>query len=205
MPLMEARPDALAHVYAQSLFELAESHGGAEQTETVLGELEDILELARNDATFGEFLSSRALSTSARDASLTKILEGRAHELTIKFVRVLNRKNRLAHLPSIVAALDELVQAKFGRVEVDVYTAAPIGADELALVKQRLGDKLGKEIIAHPYVDESMIGGIKVRVGDQLIDGSVATRLARLREQLNTSGRTRVRGEASSMLEQSEG
>ena len=59
MPLTDARPDALATIYAKSLYELADEQGGQTAVENTLGELEDILEIARGDAQFSEFLSSR--------------------------------------------------------------------------------------------------------------------------------------------------
>ena len=120
MPLMERQPDALARVYAESLFELAEARGGREALEETLDELEDILELAREDARFSEFLASRALGVESRGRSLKRILQGRCTDLTLRFILLLNEKERMGHLPPIVAAFDEKVQEAFGRVEVDV-------------------------------------------------------------------------------------
>ncbi|MGE4198958.1 MAG: FoF1 ATP synthase subunit delta, partial [Phycisphaerales bacterium] len=132
MPLIEAAPDALARVYARSLFEMARDSGGGQATiESTLGELEDILEVARTNPRFGEFLSSRILPVDKREASLRAILSGRASDLVMRFILTLNRKGRLSRLAPIVAAYDELVQESFGRVEVDVYTASPISPDEL--------------------------------------------------------------------------
>src|SRR5947207_1106278 len=177
MPLTDTPPDALARVYAQSLFELAREQGGQGAIESTLGELEDIMDLARADASFSEFLSSRILPAADRAESLKKIFKGRASDLTLHFLQVLNEKGRLGHLPAVAAAYDQIVQNAFGRVEVDVYTAAPISGEELNLIRDRLKRALGKEPIVHPYTDHSMIGGLKLQIGDQLIDASVATSL----------------------------
>jgi F-type H+-transporting ATPase subunit delta len=126
---------------------------------------------------------------------------GGFRDLTADFLLVLNGKGRLAHLPAIAAAFDALVQEHFGRVEVDVYTAGPIRADELRAIKERFGRVIGKEAIIHPYTDGSMLGGVKIRIGDHLIDGSVATQLRRMREQLSTSGSARLRARAQDLLE----
>src|SRR5258705_7701883 len=104
MPLIESAPDALARVYAQSLFDLAMAAGGQAHLEEIQGELEDILELARSDARFNEFLASRILPADSRGASLVKIFKGRVSDLTLNFLRILNHKERLPHLPSIVAS-----------------------------------------------------------------------------------------------------
>lgn len=200
MPLIESEPDAVAQTYARSLFELAESEGGQERTEDILGELEDILEIARSDASFGEFISSRIVSAEAREGTLRTILDGRASDLTLRFMLVLNRKRRLGALSGVVAAYDAIVQERFGRIEVDVFTPAPADADQLGSIKERLGSLLGKEIVLHPYTDEKMIGGIKLRIGDQLIDGSVETQIRRLRDRFAAGGRDQIRAGAERFL-----
>lgn len=201
MPLIEAQPDALAETYARSLFELVEAKGGQTKIEETLGELEDILELARSDAAFSEFLSSLALAVGDRTKSLKNILGGRVEELTLNFLLILNEKGRLSHLPAIVAAFDSIVQHQFGRIEVDVFTAEPINADELRSIKERLQSSLGKEAIVHPYTDGSMIGGVKLRIGDKLIDASIATQLRKLRDRLNDHGGSEIRARAENAID----
>jgi len=202
MPLTESQPDALARVYASSLFELTD---GANQAEEILGELEDILEVARHDRTFGEFLASRVIDSKRRDASLVSIFEGRCSTLTLKFLRLVNEKGRLAHLPAIVAAFDQLVQESYGRVEVDVFTAAPMDASAVADVKARLSAAIGKDAIVHPYTDASMIGGIKLRMGDRLIDGSVRSQLRQIKDRLTREGASNMRANMGRILEDSSG
>lgn len=192
MPLIEAAPDALAKVYAKGLFEAAEKQAG--RAEGVLGELEDILELARANDDFSEVLASRLIDADKRDAALVRLFEGRVSAHTLSFLRLLNRKGRLGHLAPITGALDAIVQERFGRVEVDVFTAAPIAQAEMASIRARLTDALGKEVVLHPYTDSSMIGGIKLRMGDQLIDASVRADLSRLRDRLlGQTGTVRAR------------
>ena len=147
MPLIESQPDALANVYARSLLELAEEQGGQERIESVLGQLEDLLEMARADKTFGEFLASRVLTTVGRAASLRRILDGRVDDLVLRFLLVLNEKGRLGHIAAIVAAYDaqhntQLVQSlKTERTGIlGEYTAidpskrAALAGDEKAAV-----------------------------------------------------------------------
>ncbi|MBL9031687.1 MAG: ATP synthase F1 subunit delta [Phycisphaerae bacterium] len=201
MPLTESQPDALAHVYARSLLELAEAAGGRAAVESCVAELEAVLEAARADARFSEFLASRVLPREHRARSLERIFKGRASDLTLRFLLILNGKGRLSHLPAIVAALDAITQEKYGRVEVDVYTAAPVSADELRLIRERLQAVLGKEPIVHPYTDGSMLGGIKFQIGDRLVDGSLATQLRRLRESLGSVGAAAVRAKFDRIIQ----
>jgi F-type H+-transporting ATPase subunit delta len=201
MPLIDAQPSALANVYAKSLFELAQDQGGQPNAESVLGELEDIIELARNDRAFSELLASRLIDSGKRDASIERMFANKVSPLTLNFMRQLNRKGRLANLAQIATAMDSLVQDQFGRIEVDVFTATPIGAGELESVRNQLSSSLGKDVIMHPYTDSTMLGGIKLRMGDQLIDASIQAQLRKMRDGLLDSGSAQVRGRSDEMLD----
>jgi len=203
MPITEAAPDAIARVYAQSLFDLAKAQGGQAVIEDTLGELEDFLEVARANPSIAEFLSSRILPSKKRGKSLESILKGRTSDLTRRFLLVLNDKGRLSHIAQIAAAYDALVQESFGRVEVDVYTASPISPDELNLIRDRLRTALGKEAIVHPYTDGNMIGGLKLQIGDQLIDGSIATQLRRIRDRFTVEGSAKARAISDRIIDSS--
>jgi len=201
MPLSQTKPDALANIYAKSLYAEAFAAGGRERVEAVQGQFEDLLEMTRTDKTFNEFLASRVIPTTEREGALKKILGGRIDELLLRFVLVVNRKDRLGHIVPIAAAYDQVVQQQFGRVEVDVVTASAIEAQQLASVKSRLGEALGKEVVVHSYTDPTMIGGVKFRIGDQLIDASVQTTLRKIRDQLSTQGDAVVRGKINRIIE----
>ncbi len=201
MPLTHSEPDALSRVYAAALFDLALAQGGQATIEHTLAELEELLDLARSEPAFGEFLASRILAADARGRSLERILTGRVSDLTRNFLLTLNAKGRLGSLPGIVAAFDEKVQEVFGRVEVDVYTASPISPEDLAAIRERLRATLGKDPIVHPYTDRAMIGGLKLQIGDQLIDASIATRLRKMRDRLNEEGMAKLRARADRMID----
>ncbi|TVQ61680.1 MAG: ATP synthase F1 subunit delta [Phycisphaerales bacterium] len=201
MPLTEGPADAVANTYAKALFELAQTAGGRDQAENVLGQLEDILELARQNARFGEFLSSRLIPTERRAPALEAILKGRVDDLTYRFLQILNAKGRLGHLGPITTAFDGLVQHAFGRIEVDVTTAQPISPEMLEEIRARLADQLGKDPILHPYTDPAILGGVRLRIGDQLVDATLASRLRQLKNKLDSDGMSRVRAKAASLIE----
>jgi F-type H+-transporting ATPase subunit delta len=200
MPLVESQPDALARTYAASLYELSEARAGKAGVEECLGELEEILELARGNPKFSEFMSSRSVAAEARGRSLDKIFRGVVSDTTVKFLQLLNTKGRLAHLPAIVQAFDNIVQSKLGRVEVDAFTAEPMSSDDLVRLREHLQRSLSREVVIHTYTEPSMIGGIKLKIGDQLVDASVATRLRRMRDQLDGQGLSRLRTKFDSIM-----
>ena len=190
---MAIHTDAIAQVYAKSLYELADDAGGREKIVELAEELDQICELARGDRTFREFLASPIINTKARGEAIRRIFHGRVTDLALRFLLVLNNKARLRRLESISAAFDQLVHDALGRVEVDIYTPGPLGPEQLDTIKQRIQRALGKDPVLYSYTDAAMIGGMRLRIGDQLIDGSVASRLRRLRQHLLTSGGSAVR------------
>jgi F-type H+-transporting ATPase subunit delta len=190
---MPAQIDALAAVYARSLFELAEKAGGQAKISEVAQELEEICELLRSDRKIREFFNSPILDREARTQSIRRIFSNRITDLTLRFLLVLNTKGRLKHLESITAAFDRFVQEAYGRVEVDVYTVAPLAQDQMSSLRERIRSAIGREPVLHPYTDVTMLGGLKLRIGDQLIDGSVANKLRRMKRDILTDGSTRLR------------
>jgi F-type H+-transporting ATPase subunit delta len=202
MPLTEHKPDAVSQNYARALFDMAQAKGGNQAVETIQGELEDVLELARQDKNFSEFLASRVIASKRRRPALEKMFRGNIHDLLLNFILLLNDRERLAELPAIAASLDHLVQTAFGRVEVDIFTAEPVSPDALRTIGERLGQIMGKQVIAHGYVDSSLIGGVKFQIGDQLIDASVATRLRRMRDKLATDGSAALKARFDAIIDE---
>ena len=189
---MPTKTNALAAVYARSLFELAKQAGGQDKINEVVGELEQIQELLAENREFREFFSSPIVDRDKRSKSITRMFENRITDLTLRFLLVLNQRGRLNEFPAIAAAFDHQVQEAFGRVEVDVYTAAPVSKDQLESLSKRIKDAIGREPVLHPYTEAGMLGGLKLRIGDQLIDGSVASKLRRMkRDLLSSTGQLR--------------
>ena len=193
--------DAVARVYAQSLLELADAAGGDEKIVEIGGDLSVIAEMIRDDAEGAEFLRSPIVDSEKRAESLRRIFEGRVSDLVLRFMLVLNGKGRLGEFGSMASGYDQLVNERMGRVEVDVMTVdGSLDPDQLALLGEKVRAKLGQEPVFHQYADESLIGGLVLRVGDQLIDGSVRGQLRRMREELLASGSSRVRAGADDFL-----
>ena len=197
MPLFESQPEAVDKVYAKSLFELAEAEGGRARLEELSAELDEFVELARAEPSLSEFLASRILGIEDRAKSLNTMFEGRISDLLLKFLQVLNRKERLNRGLSIVAAFDEMIQERFGRIEVNVFTREPISADQVASIKARLEAATGREPAIYPYTVPNMIGGVKMQIGDRLFDDSIQTSLRNMTEIIKDQGATNIRTESS--------
>jgi F-type H+-transporting ATPase subunit delta len=167
--------------YATSLLELAEEKNEASPVGEELNQLGEILE---QNPTFGIFLADPSISQAERAKVLGEVFGGKVSPLLWNFLGVLNLKNRLSLLPQIVTAYQDLLDDKYGKIEVDVTTAHPLSAEDLEEVRQRVSGALKRDAVIHQYVDESIIGGMLLRVADQLIDASVKSKLEAIKRKL---------------------
>ena len=198
---MPTQIDSLAQVYARSLYELAETAGGQDKIVEIGDELEQICEVARKDQSFREFLRSPIVDRKARSAAISSIFSNNVTDLTLRFLLVLNGKGRLGHLESIAAAFDQLLQESFGRVEVDVFTPTELDEVQIESIRGRVKEAIGKEPVIYPYTDPAMLGGIRLRIGDQLIDASVSSQLRRMKDQLLEGGHDSLRQRLGQILD----
>ena len=186
--------DEIASVYAKSLLEVCDKSGGNAVAESCASELRELAELVRADRRFAEFLKTPILGEAARLASLDKIIKGKVSDLVYRFVMVLANHGRAGRLADIADAFDAIMQDRLGRIEVDMFTVdGKASEDVIATVKARVRDAFAKDAVLHQYSDPNMIGGVKLRIGDQLIDGSVATQLRNMRETVASRGTGTIR------------
>ncbi|MFO0827187.1 MAG: ATP synthase F1 subunit delta [Phycisphaerales bacterium] len=197
---MKQQITEVSRVYAESLFELAVKEGGMERAQEIGAELSAIAELVRGDRKFAEFMRTPVIDRATREKSLERMLSGKVSPLLLRFLLVVNRKGRSGEISDIEQAYDSLLQEKLGKVEVDVWTAGPIGPDQLRAIQTRVQQALGKETVMHAYSDPSLIGGIKLRIGDRLIDGSVAAKLRAMRSHLAGASGSEVRSQFQKFL-----
>ncbi|MDW8263438.1 MAG: ATP synthase F1 subunit delta [Phycisphaerales bacterium] len=175
-------PHAVA--YARALLELANSKGQAEQ---IGAELNDIRQILLENKAFAAYLRDPAVGNDQRTAAIKRIFGGRVNGLILNTLGVMASKGRIGELGAMCDAYDDLLDQQLGKVEVDVTVARRLTPEELEHVRQRVSEALGRQAVIHQYVDESIIGGIIIRVQDQLIDGSVRKQLETLKKRMLAS------------------
>jgi len=197
-----ATNDKIAAVYANALLELTQKQGGNARAQEVGEEFRQLAEVIKEDKSFRSLLASPTVERGARSAALARILKGNVSDVLMRFIMVVDRKGRLNHLVEMEEAYDELLQGLFGKTEVDVFTVdgQPLEKTTETSLRERLRTATGREAVFHYAVDASMIGGIKLRIEDQLVDGSVATRLRRLRESIIQGGGATIRGKTERFI-----
>lgn len=172
--------ESVARRYARAVLELARERG--EPLETWLDELRSV-ERALSDPAISSVLASPQLTFEQKREIVDQGI-GQLDELRRNLVYMLIEGGRVEAIGALVRELQRLLHEQNGIAEATITTAVPLSDSDAADVAVRVGQMLGKRVIAERTVDPSIIGGIVIRVGDTLINGSVAGRLAALREQL---------------------
>lgn len=176
----------LAGIYAQALLDAAARKGDLDES---LLELRSLCDLIPGSANPFQSLVDNPLAT--RDVIkgvIDRSFGGRSSESVLHFLHVLNDHERLALLIPIIRTFERLVDQRKGRVAVHVRTATDLDHGARSSLEQTLRDALGKEPVLHCSVDPELIGGMIVRVGDRVWDGSLSWQIRRLQDQLMERG-----------------
>jgi F-type H+-transporting ATPase subunit delta len=180
--VLDAGSQRIAHVYAEALLAAAARQN---QTEQVLDELSSLIDdLFRADPQFEAFLASGAISRKAKAEVIHRTFDGRASDAFRNFLLVLNDHQRLEVLRGIRDAAREMFDERAGRMRVFVTSAVPLPDDQRERLRQELRSKYHKEPVLTTRVDPTLLGGLVVRVGDWLFDGSVRARIQDIEKQL---------------------
>lgn len=181
---------AIDRTYAAALLQMAEAEGKLDE---VADEVNQLAQLLRDNVSLHELLACRTLTVHEMQSVLERLFAGRISDLVYRFLQVVNRKSRLGELASFLEAFNVLLDRKRGIVEVDLFTATQLDRPAVDRIAGELGRKLNKQVVIHQSVDSSLIGGLKLRIGDQLIDASVASQLSQLKQKLIEQGREKAR------------
>jgi F-type H+-transporting ATPase subunit delta len=175
----------VARNYAEALFQAAQAQGGTEIER--YGRLMDAVAGAvQADEHIAAALESPRVAKSAKAAFLARALDDAAAPELVRFLQAVVRRGRQGLLGEIAQQYQELVDLKLNRVHAGVtLSEAPDPRLEQEIVR-RLADALGKEVRAHFRADRGILGGVIVRVGDRIFDGSLRRRLAALRRRMLT-------------------
>jgi F-type H+-transporting ATPase subunit delta len=175
-----AEPSTVARPYAEAAFRLADDAGALAQWSEMLAALAAVSADERVDRAVGD----PNLSEAQVAGLFISILAGRLNGEAENFVRVLAHNNRLELLPQIRVQFEGLKNEREGVVEADVQSAFELSEAQLADLVQRLEKKTGRKVRARVNIDRELIGGIKVVLGDKVIDGSARAQLGALEAAL---------------------
>lgn len=169
---------AAARRYAQAAFDLARERGEVSRWRSDLADIATLLV----DSQLAPILADPKIPLEQRFAALERVLE--VSPLALNLAKLLVQKGRSLDARAVAEAFNRLADEFEGIAHAQVTTAVPLSEERLQEIARRIGEQLGKQVVATNRVDPSIIGGAVIRVGDRLIDGSIRTRLKALRREL---------------------
>ncbi|MCC5830172.1 MAG: ATP synthase F1 subunit delta [Phycisphaeraceae bacterium] len=197
--MIKRRVQTIDHTYARALLETATAHGEVESVEADFKTVTDALEAHQE---LGIFLASPRIPTERKTESIKRMFGEAIGTIMLHFLLVLNQRNRLDRLRSLHDAWRILRDHRDGRVHGAVTTAQEMAEGDLDRIKQVLGRWMGRELSLEQKVEPALIGGIKLRLEDDLLDGSVQAQLRLARRNLLDRGRSEARAMARQIQEQ---
>lgn len=175
------RDETVARSYAATLFTLAERHEGLEAYGTGI---ETVARLLAEDRKFRLFLETPRIADADRKAVVRRVFGDVLPRELVNFVLITIDKRRQRLLQDIAREFQAMVDEHEGRTHVEVTVARPVDDATREMLAARLSRLLSKQVVPHMRVRPEILGGVVVRTGDTIYDGSVRRRLDGMRRQL---------------------
>lgn len=169
--------------YANGILELAKAEGELERVES---ELFTIAQALDGSPELRSTLTDPQLPMEKKQALVDDLIGGRASSLSVDLVQLIVSQGRASELSDIARAVVEAAAASRDKAVAEVRSAVPLDEETIERLTVALGRATGKSVEVKVVVDESVIGGIVARVGDIVIDGSLARRVDSLRQAVES-------------------
>lgn len=180
---MKTELEGVAAQYAEAVLDLATKTGG-NTDEAVLIDVATINQLVANSTDLELVIKHPTINAQEKAQILEQLFGGRFQEITLRLLHLLSDKRRLEILPELEGQYRKLMNFRKNLVNASLVSSEPLGDDAIANIKARLAEHLGKKLELEVKVDRSLIGGAVLRVGDQVIDGSLRGKLKAIEKQL---------------------
>ncbi|TWT83415.1 ATP synthase subunit delta [Planctomycetes bacterium CA13] len=173
--VLDTGAEQLGRTYARALIGAASSQGVAEVVVEQLGRMVDEY-ISQSEPLATAFASPRVKPTE-KVRVLDRIFGEEFHPVLVKFLKVMADRDRLGYISAVRVAAEKLLDESIGRVVAKVTSAVPLDENLRGQVSERLSSVLGKAVRLEESVDPDLVGGMVIRVGDTVFDGSVSNRL----------------------------
>ena len=187
--MAESSRHIIHEIYSDVMFELAEETGRIDE---VRQDLAAVSKLLRQEPDFMTLLSSPRLKEGEKVQMIRRVFDGRVNAMTLDFLSVLARRNRVGFLPGIAGRYEDLYDETRNRKRVEVTVAGELRPEEIEALRARLKDAIRAEVKLTVYVDPTIVGGIVIRKGNVVIDNSVKSILDRTVKTVLSHSRDRA-------------
>lgn len=174
----------VARLYAEALNDIGESQGNLPR---IVQDLHAVQELYDRRDDFFEFYTSPRIEPHEKKRIVAELFEGRIERPVMGLLHVLIDKRRELYYDNIVGEFHAVRDLREGVLNAYVTTARGLDPDQLEDIVQRLEKISGKQIKMHEKVEPKVLGGLRIKVGDHIVDGTLRYRLDRLKRELVAS------------------
>ena len=171
----------VAQRYAEALYETAKE---SQLTEFIGEQLEQLLRVLKTDRELDLAFRSPAVTPNRRRLLLEECFQGQLHPYVLNLCSLLWSKGRARTLPMVVSAYRQMLRRDAGVITAELISADNLTEEQLAPLRQALERRFGQPVVVEMKVDRSLLGGVRVRVGNTVLDGSVRGHLRSLRERM---------------------
>jgi F-type H+-transporting ATPase subunit delta len=172
----------VAKRYAKALFEAAKDQGIVPQVEA---ELKAVITVLQEQRDLYKLIQHPGVDVSAKTNLLKEIFQSTVSELVFATLQLLVERRREGVLEAMASSYITIANDALGQASATVYTPVALSETELSSIAASFSKLTGKQIRVESVLDKSLLGGIQVRIGDRLYDGSLSGKLERLQKTLN--------------------
>ena len=165
--------------YALALYEVAEEKGKVDE---YIQDLREICDLIENNKDFHEVVKHPQISTRNKKKTFINIFKGKIDEELLSFLLILIEKDRILYLREKLNEMEKIRLERNNTLIAVVKSAVPLLEGEISKLQETLEKKYKKKIIMKTKVDKSLLGGLYVRVGNDVIDGTIKSKISEMRE-----------------------
>lgn len=167
--------------YAKALWEASPN---PEQGRLYLTQLRQIESLLSQEAGAIPLLNSSRIHREEKKQLLSRLFENRVEAEVLSLLLLLLDKGRMAYFPAVVDGFEELLNQEAGYLKASICTAQEIDPQQEEELRQALSALSGKKVLLEKETDAALIGGLSIRIGDKVYDGSIKSQLAELAKRM---------------------
>lgn len=165
--------------YALALYKVAEEKGKVQE---YLRDLHEICDLIDNSHDFHEVIKHPQISTKKKKQTFINIFKGKIDEELLSFLLILIEKGRILYLKEKLAQMEIIDLERKNTVKGLIKTAVPLLKEEFDEIKEKFEKKYNKTILLEAVVDKSVLGGVYVRIGNDVMDGTIRSKINEMKE-----------------------
>lgn len=165
--------------YALALYEVAKEKNKVDE---YINDLREICDLIENNKDFYEVVKHPQISTKNKKRTFINIFKGKIDEELLSFLLILIEKDRILYLREKLNQMEKIDLERKNILSAVVKTAVPLLESEISNLQEKLEKQYNKKIIMATEIDKSLLGGVYVRVGNDVIDGTIKSKLEEMKD-----------------------